>query len=171
MPFQFTKGTLHHIDNIDHNPSSTTAKDSFHGTGISLFQHPSASSPGINNDPVAMLERSSTSSSVPSTQRIKELPLNYTKVTPVNASISKAKIPLPVADTIIPDEKAFHRGLQHELSWLQSVNDIVVNDKNVTDSHFHGQHTIPTSLIVQFPQEPRYQPYCLCFQTKPNLWQ
>ena len=28
------------VDNIDHNPSSTTAHDSFHGTGISLFQHP-----------------------------------------------------------------------------------------------------------------------------------
>lgn len=26
--------------NIDHNPSSTSAHDSFHGTGISLFQHP-----------------------------------------------------------------------------------------------------------------------------------
>jgi len=27
------------VDNIDHNPSSVTAKGSFHGTGISLFQH------------------------------------------------------------------------------------------------------------------------------------
>lgn len=27
------------VDNIDHNPSSTTSKDSFHGTAISLFQH------------------------------------------------------------------------------------------------------------------------------------
>ena len=27
------------LDNIDHDPSSTTAEDSFHGTGISLFQH------------------------------------------------------------------------------------------------------------------------------------
>ena len=27
-------------DNIDHNPSSITAKESFHGTGISVFQHP-----------------------------------------------------------------------------------------------------------------------------------
>ena len=26
------------IDNIDHNPSSTTSHDSFHGTGVSLFQ-------------------------------------------------------------------------------------------------------------------------------------
>lgn len=30
------------FDNIDHNPSSTTARDSFHGTGISMFQHASA---------------------------------------------------------------------------------------------------------------------------------
>jgi hypothetical protein len=32
----FTTGA---IDNIDHNPSSTTASSSFHGTAISLFQH------------------------------------------------------------------------------------------------------------------------------------
>ena len=28
------------LDNLDHNPSSTTAVTSFHGTGISLFQSP-----------------------------------------------------------------------------------------------------------------------------------
>ena len=28
------------VDNIDHNPGSTTSKESFHGTGVSLFQHP-----------------------------------------------------------------------------------------------------------------------------------
>ena len=28
------------IDNIDHNPSSTSAHDAFHGTAQSLFQHP-----------------------------------------------------------------------------------------------------------------------------------
>ena len=27
------------VDKIDHNPSSTTSKSSFHGTGISIFQH------------------------------------------------------------------------------------------------------------------------------------
>ena len=32
------------LDNIDHNPSSsTTVKSSFHSTGISLFQHPTDS--------------------------------------------------------------------------------------------------------------------------------
>jgi len=30
------------VDNIDHNPSSTTSQDSFHGTAISLVQHPTS---------------------------------------------------------------------------------------------------------------------------------
>ena len=39
----FTVGAL---DNIDHNLSSTTAQGSFHGTGISVFQFPTASNSG-----------------------------------------------------------------------------------------------------------------------------
>lgn len=35
----FTVGAL---DNLDHNPSSTTATGSFHGTAISLFQSPTS---------------------------------------------------------------------------------------------------------------------------------
>ena len=35
------------VDNIDHNPSSKTAEESFHGTGISLFQHPTKSNHGL----------------------------------------------------------------------------------------------------------------------------
>ena len=40
----FTTGA---VDNIDHNPSSTSAKDSFHGTSISLFQHPHDNMHGV----------------------------------------------------------------------------------------------------------------------------
>ena len=36
------------VDNIDHNCSSTTAKSNFHGTGISLFQHPTHGNPGVD---------------------------------------------------------------------------------------------------------------------------
>ena len=39
----FTVGAL---DNLDHNPTSTTSSDSFHGTGISLFQIPKQSQTG-----------------------------------------------------------------------------------------------------------------------------
>ena len=32
--------TVEAVDNGDYNPSSTISKDSFHGTGISLIEHP-----------------------------------------------------------------------------------------------------------------------------------
>ena len=41
----FTTGC---VDNIDHNPSSRTAKDSFHGTAITLAQHPEENRSGEN---------------------------------------------------------------------------------------------------------------------------
>ena len=42
--------TIAAVDNIDHNPSSATAKDSFHRTGISLMQHQSQSFHGYDRD-------------------------------------------------------------------------------------------------------------------------
>ena len=48
----FTVGAL---DNLDHNPSSTTSQSSFHGTGISLFQFPTRSNPGGCRVPVTIL--------------------------------------------------------------------------------------------------------------------
>lgn len=48
VPAQLQHGlfTVGALDNLDHNPSSTTAKGSFHGTGISLFQFPTPSNLG-----------------------------------------------------------------------------------------------------------------------------
>lgn len=37
--------TVGMVDNIDHNPTSTTATDSFHGTSLSLAQQPAVSDP------------------------------------------------------------------------------------------------------------------------------
>jgi len=47
----FTVGAL---DNIDHNPSSTIAQGSFHGTGISIFQFPTTTNVGIFRDPLVI---------------------------------------------------------------------------------------------------------------------
>ena len=38
------------VDNIDHNTSSTSARDSFHATGISLFQHPDSTCSGLSRE-------------------------------------------------------------------------------------------------------------------------
>ena len=49
-PTMLRKGifTVAALDNIDHNPSSTTAKGSFHGTGISLMQFPTKDNEGTS---------------------------------------------------------------------------------------------------------------------------
>ena len=36
------------VDNADHNPTSTTSKDAFHGTSISLNQHPTHNGAGVD---------------------------------------------------------------------------------------------------------------------------
>ena len=48
-PFSFRKGilTVGAIDNIDHNPSSTTSKGSLHGTAITVTQLPTEDNQGL----------------------------------------------------------------------------------------------------------------------------
>ena len=47
----FTVGA---IDNLDHNPSSTTSTDSFHGTGICLLQFPAQDKFRENRPPIVI---------------------------------------------------------------------------------------------------------------------
>ena len=42
------------VDNIDHNPTATTAKTSFHGTSISIFQHPSSEQLGEEREAIKL---------------------------------------------------------------------------------------------------------------------
>ena len=59
-PGKLRKGifTTSAVDNIDHNPSSNTAKGSFHGTGISLLQNVSEEYPGIEQEEISLENRS-----------------------------------------------------------------------------------------------------------------
>ena len=63
------------IDNIDHNPSSTTAKPSFHGTSISIFQHPSNNNFGEQSEMLHIAERLSK-------KKVPPLLESYTNVRP-----------------------------------------------------------------------------------------
>ena len=64
------------MDNVDHNPSSATAKESFHGTGISLMQHPSHADDGSDRGMLVINQDTSSSKSVT------PLPSSYTIVPP-----------------------------------------------------------------------------------------
>ena len=80
------------IDNIDHNPSSTSSHDSFHGTAVSLVQHPTTEKPGTDRatdvfDPT----KSSTS------KKIALVPSYYSEVPPLT---------LPSSDIVVPNISA-----------------------------------------------------------------
>ncbi len=72
VPSQLRHGlfTVGALDNLDHNPSSTTAKDSFHGTGINLFQFPTKLNTGSPQVTVELL----------TTAKCNQLPESYTTV-------------------------------------------------------------------------------------------
>ena len=63
------------LDNIDHNPSSTTAEGSFHGTGISLFQHPTIRNLGVKRE----IEKPNSSK-----RKLLHLPAAYANVSPIS---------------------------------------------------------------------------------------
>jgi hypothetical protein len=65
------------VDNIDHNPSSTSAHDSFHGTGISLFQHPDKNFSGVDRIVITAHGDAAT------TEMMTRLPDTYTNIPPV----------------------------------------------------------------------------------------
>ena len=84
------------VDNIDHNPSSTTAHDSFHGTGISMFQHMTPESQGITRGDCTVNNTATTSKTVV------DLPESYTNIKPA-ALPSKDVLP----DKSLLDEQHF----------------------------------------------------------------
>ena len=114
------------VDNIDHNPTSTTAQDSFHGTGISLFQQPTTENPGTAR------ARIDTSHTVVNTKSVCQLPEAYTEVAPV---IAPTKHPQVSATNINmqPDGAVFDRGFKDEVRWLENSSDIVCSQENLKE--------------------------------------
>ena len=101
----FTIGAL---DNIDHNPSSTTAQGSFHGTGISVFQFPTPLNYGIPRESL-IVESLSTKEFI--------LPDNYTNVPAVSCNTDR----LTVSDhsTSEISSQVLEAGKINEFEWIE----------------------------------------------------
>ena len=103
------------VDNIDHNPSSRTAKDSFHGTGISLMQFPTSERPGVQRERVQQ--------DIPRQSKILPLPQSYTLVHPVTKTLE------PVVPTkacpINPDKSIIDVSMRKEHDWLSHLSEMV----------------------------------------------
>lgn len=139
--------TVAAVDNIDHNPSSTTAKSSFHGTAISLMQFPNVGNPGVDRHISHSLDQvSSVSSEI-------VLPLVYSEVPPCLFPKQHPHIP-PVMCQL----SEASNNITYEYDWLNKVMDCVDNKfdpVNITwaghHAHVSMQESQPMPIIAMLP--------------------
>ena len=114
--------TLSAMNNIDHNLSSTTAHDSFHGTGISLFQQPTVQVPGVCRSRVFLDQATSTG-----TKSVAELPESFSQVPPVVLPSKNPSVPV-VESNMQGDGQIVARAVADEFKWLEDVKETVAKD-------------------------------------------
>ena len=110
------------VDNIDHNPSARTAKDLFHGTAISLTQHPCENTPGTDQGIVVI------NPSVPKQKEILELSAQYTNLEPLTLKVKDYKAPAVQSST-----KSFSELLDAEeesqYQWIKHVVELLCKEQ------------------------------------------
>ena len=108
------------VDNIDHNPSATTATGSLHGTAISLFQHPTRENHGQERAVVQPPPDQPTSLS------IAPLPKQYAEVLPVQRWKTDPSFP----STTVKADDINHLtiDLLDDDRWLKHVKDVIDNN-------------------------------------------
>ena len=140
----FTIGAL---DNLDHNPSSTMASSSFHGTGISVFQLPTAHSPGEKRPPLVP----------PLNGTGDTLPEKYATVNPVELNTTNVSVPVSqtkeIEESCIGDEKRKEeRWVEHSLAKLEEVS--VSSEDTLTWAAYHASDLVevdPPALTALLP--------------------
>ena len=104
------------VDNIDHNPSSTTAHDSFHGTAISLVQHHTTSNKGSDRGIPVLIE------SAQSQKKIAQLPEVYTNVPPAFLQVKEPFAPAVFGPCKPP--MSTPEGDEMEYDWLNRMREL-----------------------------------------------
>ena len=140
----FTVGA---IDNLDHDPSSTTAQGSFHGTGISLFQFPKQDS-GVSQPAVQRINLCSARSA--STDIT--LPDTYSSVPPVSIKTSEVNVPATSqagVETKSTDQLCI--AIEKQVHWSkhceQHLNEELTKDIHLSWAAYHASVTeLPNPL-------------------------
>jgi hypothetical protein len=100
------------VDNIDHNPTSSTAQTSFHGTGISIFQHPSSTNGGELREGLKLGDKT--------VKRVPALPESDTNVKPAYLRVSPE--PSTAPNGVVESMGSISTNPSLEYAWLEIVN-------------------------------------------------
>ena len=107
------------VDNIDHNPSSTTSMDSFHGTSISIMQHPKLGFEGAPRFNPVIDER------LIAGKKITALPDRYTNV-PSTIIAQKEQIVPPIVGPAVRSEvPEIDPLIVKEYEWLNNLKHLL----------------------------------------------
>ena len=106
------------MDNIDYNPSSTTVQGSFHGTGISLFQHPSIDFGG-HNKKILVLNPNGISRK----RTISQIPDPYTGIPSVILQEKEPAVP-EVSGLFTGRCEHFTSAMQGQCMWLDHAKEV-----------------------------------------------
>lgn len=116
------------VDNIDHNPTSTSARGSFHGTGISLMQHPDKACDGLERNTVTVRDRNEGT-------RVLSLPDFYTNIAPTSFRCERPEVP-SITGALTSSGALLPNAMLAEQSWLETVrNQLSICD---TDESLHN---------------------------------
>ena len=121
-PPKLNKGvfTMSAVDNIDHNPTATTTRGSFHGTGISLFQYPDAGNSGTKQTCTPITK---------SGKKVNRLSEEYTLVPAVTTV--KKHLPIPeVCNLAQSNCSRLPEEVTKEYKWCDYVASFVDEKKN-----------------------------------------
>ena len=132
------------VDNIDHNPSATTAKDSFHGTGISLLQHPTFAEEGVDRG-IVIIEGHAGS------KPVNQLPHFYTDVPPVTSSVKSSAVPTTSVTSLKRED--FKKHTDKEYRWLENTRDVLEENadrssENTSWAAYHASNQEPGDRII-----------------------
>ena len=131
------------VFNIDHNTSSTYSKENFHGTGISLFQHPSIEEPGV--------ERNVLSENLDYKTPKMCLPESYTNVLPLHNPNDKQSVSTDKNINSNFKKDSLNQAMKDERIWLEHVNDnlraVVSKDTNMSWSAFKA-NSLSTDIAI-----------------------
>lgn len=123
------------VDNIDHNPSSTSSRDSFHGTGISIVQHRVTESDdsSTKGGPVTEIH-------IEQSKCISHLPLSYSNVQPLSKQVHILVLNCEKSVSVCDTKQFF----EPEYIWLENVKQMIVTDSVCVNlpkmKIFHGLH-------------------------------